>query len=186
MKKIVFALIALAATSTQAATTVPFVFASGDTAKASDVNADFQALATAIDNLASRVGKLEGQFTTADLNGAVYAMHRMSISFGNNPITNHDSYTGTVTLSADGSISMAQTDRYYNNSAPQGSPTVNRTVTTATYGGTWTLANQVITGVFTVGRTITFTCVSGGRLCVSSITNDSDGTVELGILLRTN
>lgn len=188
MKKLCLLLAALLlAPAALAQTTVPFVFTPGQTARAADVNADFQALATAIDALVSRVNKLEGQFGVADMRGGVFAMHRMAVGYGNSPVTNHDSYTGTMTLNADGTFVMLQNDTFYTNNVPAGSSAVNKAVTTGvSYPGTWTMAGTVVTFNFAAGKTITANCVSGGRLCVSSITTDSSGTVELGMFLRTN
>jgi len=54
-----------------AATAVPYTFTSGTAAKSTEVNANFQALATAINTLSTRVDALDGttQITDADLVG---------------------------------------------------------------------------------------------------------------------
>jgi hypothetical protein len=162
--------------------TVPNTFAAGQPAKAADVNANFQALVTAINALETRVSKLEGQFTSTDLQGAIYAIQWIQVGFGPYPSTWQDGYTGTVTLNADGSASLTDTDTDYSDVGG----TQAKNVTTGSLSGTWTLSGQTLTFTGSNGGTITSTCISGGRLCIATLLGDKSGAVSLLALLRTN
>src|SRR5258706_4460391 len=100
-----------------AQTTVPNTFTRGTAAKASEVNANFQALATAIDNLGSRVSKLEGTITATDVAGTyAFASLEAETFTGANVnvassvgIIHHQNGNGTFTLNANGTFSFSAT-----------------------------------------------------------------------------
>lgn len=111
-----------------AGVSIPYTFTAGTTAKASEVNANFQALADAMNNR-----------TTATLaNMAGTWNYRMTGSFlealnGNRLCTM--SRTGSLTLNADGSFSDNQADT--NNYCHGGGVQTN---TGGTFTGTWTVS----------------------------------------------
>ena len=104
MRKPLIALsLSLAASWAAAQVTLPYTFKAGTPAKAAEVNADLQALATAVNGLNARVQKLEGAITAADLVGT-YAVNQFQIEIGSNPGARVAAYTGkgTLTLAANG------------------------------------------------------------------------------------
>jgi len=122
-----------------AATTVPNIFTAGTPAKAADVNADFAALATAIDTLtanvktlsdfvntlpaavqsaridvqSARIDKLDGTtpITAADIVGVFQAnTFRADVTQDQNQKSEFASVTGTVTINADGTGTIVATE----------------------------------------------------------------------------
>jgi hypothetical protein len=83
-------LLSLAVGSVQAATTIPFTFSAGTTARAADVNADFQALVSAMNTLSTALGSTEA---------AVTAITASSTTFAGN-----DTFSGNVSFSGNASI----------------------------------------------------------------------------------
>src|SRR5882724_1461763 len=92
---------------TLAQTTVPYTFAAGTAAKASEVNLDFQALAIMIDNLSSRISRVEnlGAPSVEDIAGT-YKIIAMGLQVDAPSATNgdviHSTSNGNLTLNADG------------------------------------------------------------------------------------
>lgn len=183
-----------------AATTVPNTFTAGTPAKAADVNANFQALATAIDTLSARVDKLDGTtpVTMADLAGT-YVINGLqmgsfkSVSTPQGWIDNY-TYQGTLTLVADGNGTLSNTEtgnRFFPSLNPGVSPdyiaSFNPTISSYTLpsnqGFTWSLSGGSIT-IPTLGGS--FTIVSGGRLLIKSTSDSTTGTSVLLLLTRTN
>lgn len=110
--------------------TIPNTFVSGTTAKASDVNANFTALADAINNRASAsLANVAGTWNYT-LNGSF-----IEALSGNTLCTM--SRTGTLTLNADGTFSdsQANTNNYCQGAGVQ----VN---TGGTMTGTWTVSSN--------------------------------------------
>jgi VCBS repeat-containing protein len=186
-----------------AQTTVPNTFTAGTAAKASEVNANFHALATAIDNLESRVSKLEGTLTAADVAGtyAFASLEAETITNANvnvassQGIVHHQSSNGTFTFNANGTFSF---------SAPNNSSKLTFSLNTATATetqetvpgsgtGTWSLSGKILTiSVGGGGPTVAFTLAAGPGLFInisnSFVTSSTSAASDhlLLILMRTN
>lgn len=196
-------LLLLALNSTVLAqTTVPFTFTSGTAAKASEVNADFQALATAIDNLTARVSKLEGQFTAADVAGT-YAFMSLEVEIGTGLVSmiHHASGNGSVTLNANGAFSFNATDHSshlaLNFSVVKGGTggtvtdaTLTANTTTASTpqndSGTWSLSGKTLTLIFSSGQSVAFIGATGPSLFMNAINTPDGRDQSLVFLIRTN
>jgi hypothetical protein len=175
--------VAICASAT-AQVAVPNTFAAGTAAKAAEVNANFQALATAVNTLTTRVAKLEGQVTAADLAGT-YALHQFQSELGGGGAQRVAVYTNngtaTVTLAANGTATTTSvTSQGHQLNLPAGTLTaVNTTDPAANL--TWTL---------TAGRVNLFggdfSVADGGRLLIRTSVNPADGTNVLLLLVRTN
>jgi hypothetical protein len=151
-----------------AQTTVPYTFSAGTTAQASQVNADFQALATAIDGLTATVNKLNNQLTSADVAGT-YNVNGMGVSNGGdvNGVSQMVTWlNGTVTLNANGTctsniggsedgINVSPSGYLYTSNSAGGS-------------GTWTLNGSIVTIPGTNGLPTSYTLGAGGRVLVGS------------------
>jgi len=178
---------------------VPNTFTAGTPAKAADVNANFQALATAIDTLTARVDKLDGTtaVTMADLAGTyvINGLQTEVFKDGGTPggwIRNY-TYQGTLTLAADGNLTLSNTetgtlfklgvsgDMIPNISASP--PAVSSYSLPSNDSLTWSLSGGSLT---MLGAT--FAIVSGGRLLIQSSSNSAgfNGTSVLLLLTRTN
>lgn len=83
-------LLGLAVGSVQAATTIPFTFSAGTTAHAADVNADFQALVSAMNTLNTALGTTEAAVT--------------AITGSNTTFAGNDTFSGNVSFSGNASI----------------------------------------------------------------------------------
>jgi len=171
-----------------AQTTVPNTFTAGTAAKAAQVNANFTALATAIDALASRVAKFEGQLATSDLVGT-YAISGFQTELvpGDLPEVSSYRFQGTVTLANDGSGTFAGTELGHQLTllfSAASDSTVTRRDTAETVPFTWSFAAGAVT--FTVGENpLSGGVASGGRLLVLTGSNPSDGTTVILVLTRT-
>jgi hypothetical protein len=186
MRVSVLLLVLLACATATAQTQVPNTFLPGTPAKAADVNANFQALATAINALAARVDKLEGKIVQADLAGS-YTLQSFQSEFNGGDFGRVANYvnTGTVTFNADGTGSYAATEagsRLFialdaNAKLKGTSSTYVNPTETATF--TWTYANNVITAL---GGTLTV--VAGGKLLIRTSTNPTDFTQVLLLLTK--
>lgn len=84
--------LAMTMSGAHAATTVPFTFSAGATAHASDVNADFQALATAMDNLNTALSAVESSVTAITGSNTTFA--------GNDTFSGNVSVAGTASVGA--------------------------------------------------------------------------------------
>jgi hypothetical protein len=132
-------LIALCAISgtAPAQTTVPNTFTSGTPARSSEVNANFQALTTAIDALADRVERLEGEVSTTDIAGT-YATNIFQIGVDiPSGSTEGITYQGPMILAADGTFSITFTGAKNDDAGPGAD---NGSLT-----GTWTLTGSTVT-----------------------------------------
>lgn len=112
-----------------ASVTIPYTFTSGSTASSTEVNANFQALANAINNRTSA--------TLANMAGTwSYTSFGSSLSGDNLCTVTH---FGTLTLNADGTFSEVEPDT--TNSCVSGASGTSGvyTNTGGTYTGTWTV-----------------------------------------------
>jgi hypothetical protein len=171
-----------------AQTTVPHTFTSGTPARATEVNANFQALATAIDTLAARLDKLEGgPVTEADIVGGTYKASNLQIGIDHvaaGPAhIEAISYEGTITFAADHTFSFTFTGQQNDSGGP--------TLEDATVSGTWTLADNDLT--FSVEGSVadTLHCAVGCRMIFGTLYGDApnvgeDGHNNLMIMVRTN
>ena len=185
---IAFTLIAFSVVAT-AQTSVPYTFTAGTTAIASEVNADFQALAATIDTLSVRVAKLEGQITASDLVGT-YALTGIETE-----VTTQSNYRGwvsikslnaTVTLAGNGmgTVSGHSFPGYmFVVDVPSITPiTLGRTGgATPLQNLSWSLSGSSIT---MLGGT--FSIVPGGKLLISSTTDPVKQTIVLLLLTKIN
>lgn len=148
-----------------ATVTIPNIFTADTTAKASEVNANFQAVADAINNRTSAT--LAGMAGTWN-----YTKNGSHLNIGDTICTT--SGTGTLTLYSNGTLSDVQDDTY---NYCQGTGVV--TNTGATYTGTWTVsANGAGTLTYTPGPTVPFRVSKGLNLMMSNWhTNSSTGTM---------
>jgi len=182
-----------------AQTTVPNTFTAGTAAKASEVNANFQALATAIDNLGSRVSKLEGTLSTADVAGTyAFASLEVETFTGANVnvasslgIVHHQNGNGTFTFNANGTFTFSQTTSSSKLTFLLNSASATETIETipGTATGTWTLSGKILTINISGGPTIPFTLAAGPGLFIniSNIVSSSGASDhQLLFLMRTN
>jgi hypothetical protein len=180
---VIFALLGGAAS---AQVSVPNTFTAGTPARAADVNANFQALVTAVNTLSSRVSKLEGQITSADLVGT-YAVNQFQSELGGGASGRVAVYTGggTVTFAAGGTGTVSgNTELGHQLNLPGGTLTaINRPQ--ADFSINWSFSNGTVTVTFTQGSN-TFSVVAGGRLLIATSTNPADGTNVILLLTRIN
>jgi hypothetical protein len=154
-----------------AQTTVPHTFAAGTAARAAEVNANFEALATAIDALAARVDKLEGgAVTEADVVGS-YSASNLQIGLDEVAVGEGGveaiSYEGTVTFAADHTFSFTFVG---NENDSDGPDTEEGTVT-----GTWSLSNNDLTFLVAGSGTNTLHCAAGCSLIFGTLYGPSSG-----------
>ena len=184
MRSSVFALVFIVSCSAALAqVTVPNTFAAGAPARAADVNANFQALVTAINSLGTRVSKLEGQIASSDLVGT-YAINRFQSELGGVPSQRVAMYTseGTANFAADGTCTLlGTTERGHQLNLPGGALSAFNGAQTGSLPCTWTFSGGKITAI---GGT--FSVVAGGRLLIRTSANPADGTNVLVLLTRTN
>ncbi|MEJ0037856.1 MAG: hypothetical protein WDO68_17575 [Gammaproteobacteria bacterium] len=144
-------------------TTVPNTFTVGTPAKAAEVNADFQALATAIDALATRVGKLEGGATVdTDIVGT-YKVSFLQVGVGwtGGPATIEAiSYEATLMFAADHTGTLAVTGHKNDHTGPH--------LDSGTFTGTWSLANNDVTLSGLGAAPLILHCSAGCRLLVGT------------------
>ncbi len=148
-------------TLASAQTSVPNTFVAGQPAKAADVNADFQALVTAINALTTRVTKLEGTtVAAADLAGTwTFIGYQDEIDNGGG--IQHETYTGSCTLTAT-TYSCSTSGSIVSNAGGGGWHTSSET---GTPSGTLTLSGSTVT-------------LSGG---VPSLTVSAGGSILVGV-----
>lgn len=180
--------LAASSISVSAQVTVPNTFTAGAPAKAAEVNANFQALASAINTLTARVAKLDGQAVAADLVGT-YAVN--GIQTGLTPGTGggHVSavtYQGTITLAANGTGTNAAQSTGSDLLLNIPLTTLTATTTAINNGPdtpsfTWSLSNNTVTALGA-----NFTVVAGGRMLVRSTSNQANGGSVLLLLTRVN
>lgn len=184
-----FVIFALFSTTALAAS-VPFTFTSGDPARASEVNANFAALVTAVTALEAQVAALEAKVnpaTMADLAGT-YSYLEVRIDVDGLSATSNSiagaGVSGTVVLNADGTGQANLSESYRQltfNEVLTGDQTVTvgflNTPGTTNTAITWSLSG----GVVTISGGGTFIVV--GQLLVQSIVN-FEGQNGLTILAR--
>lgn len=113
-----------------AGVSIPYTFTAGTNAKAGEVNANFQALANAINNRTSA--------TLANMAGTWnYTMTGSYLAVSSGNVLCTMSRTGSLTLNADGTFSDNQADT---NNYCQGSGV--ETNTGGTFTGTWTVSTS--------------------------------------------
>lgn len=186
-----------------AATTVPFTFVAGNAAKASEVNANFEALAAAIDvqveinkvqtaeiaALTTRVTKLDtpSAVTAADLVGTyslnVYRTELFSDDISSGSVTAVSSQ-GTIQLFANGTVTMSNSiasSKLLIQFAPN--PTLLSGSVGADSGSfTWSLVNGQVSLFGNL-----FAIASGGRLLVGTTSEVGiSRTNGIVVLVRTN
>jgi len=181
---------ALAATATaRAETTVPYTFAAGSPAKAGEVNANFQALASAINALSARLDRAEGRLTAADIVGT-YRFQSLQTELNGGASNNVRVYTfdGTVTFNADGTVSFSTTDvgaQIRISGAAGAAVSVTRSTineTNPTGSANWTLNGSVLS----IGGGPAWYVADGGRLMIQTGTNTADATSKVILMVRTN
>jgi hypothetical protein len=170
-----------------AQTTVPHIFTPGTPARATEVNANFQALATAIDNVIARVAKLEGgAVTEADVVGN-YQLSFLQVGISQVAVGVGEveaiSYDGTFTFAADHTFTSTFIGRANDSRGPH---TDDGTLT-----GTWSLANNNVTFTVSGQSPKVLHCAAGCRVLFGTIWGSSsgpgdDGYNNLAILGRLN
>jgi hypothetical protein len=177
-----------------AQTTVPFIFPPGPAAGArfSEVNANFQALATAIDALTARVSKLERPLTAADVAGT-YAFISLEVETGTGTtsMVHHAIGNGSATLNDDGTFSLSATDNssHLNLIFSGTSLTANTTTDSASLNdsGTWSLDGKVLTLVFSGAQiSVPFINAAGPSLFLSAVLSTDRRDHSLVFLIRIN
>jgi hypothetical protein len=191
----------LIAATAHAQTTVPFAFSAGAAAKASEVNGNFQALLTGINDLNTRVGRLESAtLAAADVAGSYRVFGLQTGVQPSGPgLVETITYVGTVTVAANGTYTGSLTENAHDLSW---SNTASGVVTsrtsrspTDTLGGTFALSGTRLT-LNTFGGTgpFEFYGAAGARILVGASAGASPppgssipmGTNVLLILVRTN
>jgi len=164
--------------------TVPNTFAAGQPARAADVNANFQALATAINSLAARVSKLEGSNLTATDFVGTYTLNRLQTQLGGGTAAYVATYvaSATLTFAADGTVTSAD------DTGERGHQlnVVTRVLSPFVTAGTSNSATWSYSGGKLVAFGQTLTVANGGRLLILAGVNPDDGTNVLVLLTRTN
>lgn len=154
-----------------AQTTVPHTFAPGTAARAAEVNANFQALAIAIDSLAARVDKLEGgSVSDADVVGD-YSVSNLQIGLaevaaGIGPVE-AISYEGTATFAADHTFTFTFTGKENDDDGPDAEE--------GTVTGTWSLADNDLTFLVPGSNTNILHCAAGCSLIFGTLYGPSSG-----------
>jgi hypothetical protein len=161
---------------------VPYVFGAGTPARAAEINANFSALVTGINSLYSRVSKLEGQITAADLVGS-YTLNQFQTELGGGASARVAVYTGggTITLASDstGTIS-GNTEKGHQLNLPGLSLTgLNRPQAADAFSWSYGSGTATIFGM-------NFSAVAGGRLLIGTSANVADGTNVILLLTRNN
>ncbi len=180
------ALFAGLSTLAQAQTvTVPNTFSAGAPARAAEVNANFGALAGAINALSARVSKLEGQISAADMVGT-YALKGLQVELAGGAGTHVASYVynGTLSLRADGTgtVGAAQTGTQLNFATVPGTR-ISANLPSENTEFTWTLAGSILT---TTALNTPLSVSNGGRMIMGVGASGIDGTSVLLIMTRLN
>ncbi|ALT77992.1 hypothetical protein [Paucibacter sp. KCTC 42545] len=197
MRKTFIALtLAAIATAASAQVTVPNTFVAGAPAKAADVNANFQALATAINSLNTRVGKLEGgPVTSSDLVGS-YTINAIQTELGGagiNPGKFVSTYVakGTISFSADGTGKIkgyVETGHEVPLHDAAGPRTIH-SVSVPELNFSWSYVNGVLSAKDSNGNVMingSATVALGGKLIIMTSSNPNDGTSVLQVWTRSN
>jgi hypothetical protein len=173
----------------QAEIIIPYTFAAGSPAKAGEVNANFQSIASAISSLSARLDKTEGKLTTADLVGTYrFQSVQTELNAGNSNNVRVYTFDGTVTLKLDGSASFTTTETGGNLAISGGGASavsVARSIFTnnnPTGNATWALSGNTLS----FGGGSPYYVVDGGRLLIQASTNTADATSKMILIVRTN
>jgi hypothetical protein len=191
-KKNVFRLLALSLLSSAAlAASVPNTFTAGDTARASDMNANFAAVVTALNTLEAKVAALEavvGPQTMASLAGTYdlfdVAVDVDSAGAGQATIAGLAVY-GTVVFNANGTGSNSSNTQYRQVALATSTVDANNTNTTVQVSSnpwtnsdpfSWSFANGVVT-VTTPAGNASFRVV--GQLLIGNILNEGQSGISI-------
>jgi hypothetical protein len=181
MRKVLAALLLfVCAGASSAQTTVPFTFSAGSAAKASEVNGNFQALVSSLNALATRVAKLEGQITTADVAGT-YTISGLQTGLIPPQTVETIAYSGSVTLAANGTYTAVLLGNGFD-LVVGGARTLH--TTNDNLGGTWSLSGNTV--ALTGDIPAQFATAAGGRVLVTSSFNNTDGSNVLLVFVRSN
>jgi len=149
-----------------AQTTVPNTFTAGTAARASEVNANFTALATAIDAVIARVAALETPTVTTAAFAGTYRYTSVGVGLGalagtggaGNIQVSGSTASGTVTLNANGTATISTSDQSsilrLDYSTASHSHTVPGSQTSETTGHSHTVSGNT-TSVSNTGSTVT-------------------------------
>lgn len=174
--------------ATLAQTTVPHTFSAGTAAKASEVNANFQSLATSIDSLQARLDIIEGKasaFTVSALSGTYKLLNIYSgaPASSNSAIVNSSTQNGTLILNPDSTFSLATSETNSRTTLNLSSGTSSNTVSsnTETLSGTWSVSGKTVTLNVAGGGTLgPYEIGVGNRLLINPVRSDSSAAL-LGI-----
>ena len=181
-----------------AQTTLPYNFAPGTVAKASEVNANFQALLTAINKLEGPVtaASVAGTYVLAGLNFYMTSTPQ-SGTMSNNARIEHSSTNATAVFNSNGTFTFPQEssnstamlfDFFKNgtNVVENASATTQTKTSPTTGGGTWSLSGNTLTITLAGGDVGTFTAAAGGKLFIGIDSSPDNKSQDLHILIRTN
>src|SRR4051812_7194615 len=186
----------LLAGAAHAQTSVPHSFSSGQPARAAEVNANFQALATAINNLTARVDRLEGAAVTAANVAGTYQLFGLQtgIAPSGSGLIETITYTGTVTLAGGGTYTGSLTESA--NVLGVGNPPnlSSRSPTDALAGSYSINSTRITLNTFGGSDPIDFYGAAGARILVAATSGVAPppgftfnmGTNVMLILVRTN
>lgn len=192
-------LLLMAITSTAIAqTTLPYTFAPGTVAKASEVNANFQALLTAINKLEgpATAASVAGTYTLASL-GLYMDSTAQAGTSSNTARIEHTATNATATLNANGSFTLspestfgaAMTFDFFKNGSnvvTNAQAATQSAAPSPSGGGTWSLSGSTLTLSLNGGGSGTFTAAAGGRLFIGIDASPDNKSQDLHILIRTN
>jgi hypothetical protein len=192
---VALSLLAFAAVATAAPITVPFTFTAGTPAKAAEINADFQALVTAINALSVRVDKLDGitpaaALTAADVVGT-YSCHFFGTAMTAPPaiapampanILETRTLNGTLTIVNGGTGTFVGTRNSFKQA--NGLTAVLGVTIPAPVPTTPPIAWTVAGGVLSIPSVTNFTIASGGSLLINAGYDNAGGTSNINICVR--
>lgn len=169
-----------------AQTTVPHIFTPGTPARATEVNQNFQALATAIDGVAARLAKFEGTAPVTD-SDIVGTYHYSNLQIGtvwtgtNATHVEAITYEGTFVFAADHTFSAVFTGKQNDNNGPLADD--------GQLEGTWSLSGGVLSASTPGSAPIALNCALACRLMVTTLEGSAamvgdDAHNNLVILVR--
>jgi len=166
----------------QAQVTIPNTFTSGSSVSSSQMNANFGAVATAINNLAARVSKLEGVITAADIVGT-YTVSGLQVELNQNHIA-HYTYAGTAVFAANGNFTLTTTatGQQYNTLSETATVFSGSGGNTSTDTSTWALIGSTVS----IGGVFNYKVADAGKLLIlanSSIVAPTPSEPQSSVLL---
>jgi hypothetical protein len=190
----------LLAASAHAQTTVPFSFSAGAPARATEVNGNFQALATAINNLGTRIDRLEGgALSNASISGTYQLFgFQTGVMAGGSGLIETITYTGSVTLVAGGTYTGTLNEFAHDLGLNSGANATMQTRNTPgePVGGSYGISQNTKLTLNTFGGpdAIDFYGAAGARILVGVFHGEAPppgvstpmGTNTLLVLVRTN